>query len=162
MESKEYGRTRTDLDKVKLFFEEKTKRVVPTERVDIPLYNPIKEVFPKEEKKKPLRPVVGIPEETPREEYVEQVQKPVVRVTSPPKETSLQTLAQEVWAEAKGAGKVIISTGFMEKLQESIFEDTTDDKYSILLGQAYDWLIVNDITLKSKPFMKKLKEALAQ
>lgn len=157
MESKEYGRTRTDLDKVKLFFEEKT-HIDTTPLSSMPSNIKLSE----ELKKKPLRPIVGIPEEIPKEEYVEQVQKPVVKVTSPPKTTSLQTLTQEVWAEAKGAGMVIISSDFMGRLQESIFEDTTDDKYSILLGQAYDWLVVNDKVLKSKPFMKKLKEALAQ
>jgi hypothetical protein len=48
----------------------------------------------------------------------------------------------------------------MQGIEDSLMGGLTETGYHKMLQKILGWLIDNNIVLKSKPFMKKIKEAL--
>lgn len=65
-----------------------------------------------------------------------------------------------MWSEAKGIGLVLISPEYMQQVEDVLFADATSETYETMIREILAWLNDNDIILRSKPFMKKVKEAL--
>jgi hypothetical protein len=88
------------------------------------------------------------------------VQKPIGKASTEER-SNLSILLQKVWAESKGRGMVIVSPEFMDKIEGALFDaDATDLVFEVLLTDAYDWMIKNNIVLRSKIFMKEIAKAI--
>jgi hypothetical protein len=67
-----------------------------------------------------------------------------------------------VWAEAKGTNIVLVSPKFMTEVEESLMTGLSELSYETMLREILDWLIDNNIILRSKPFMKKIKQSFTE
>jgi hypothetical protein len=112
-------------------------------------------------KKPNLRPIYGVPDiDGQVGHYDMPVQKPIEKASTEER-SNLSILLQKVWAESKGRGMVIVSPEFMDKIEGALFDaDATDLVFEVLLTDAYDWMIKNNIVLRSKIFMKEIAKAI--
>ncbi len=168
MENKEFGRTRNTLDKVKFFFQ--------TSSIDIPKPMAMPVLTPAEAMKQKAMPegmqpqapytppapsyaapIRQQPQELPT--FAPKKQSPVTRVDPTIKPSIAAKVLQEMWAEAKGQGLVLISQDYMNRIEQAMFGEI-DVNYEEMIKQILDWLYDNDIILRSKPFMKKVRAAI--
>jgi hypothetical protein len=112
-------------------------------------------------KKPNLRPIYGVPDiDGQVGRYDMPVQKPIEKAVTKER-SNLSILLQKVWAESKGRGMVIVSPEFMDKIEGTLFDaDATDLVFEVLLTDAYDWMIKNNIVLRSKIFMKEIAKVV--
>ncbi len=112
-------------------------------------------------KKPNLRPIYGVPDiDGQVGHYDMPVQKPIEKASTEER-SNLSILLQKVWAESKGRGMVIVSPEFMDKIEGTLFDaDATDLVFEVLLTDAYDWMIKNNIVLRSKIFMKEIAKVV--
>jgi len=109
----------------------------------------------------PIRPIVGVDvtDGMTRPEHKDVIQPPVVKVAKVDP-GNLETILMAVWSEAKGNNIVLVDAGYMQGIEDSLMGGLTETGYHKMLQKILGWLIDNNIVLKSKPFMKKIKEAL--
>ena len=112
-------------------------------------------------KKPNLRPIYGVPDiDGQVGHYDMPVQKPIEKASTEER-SNLSILLQKVWAESKGRGMVIVSPEFMQKIEDNLFDlDATSLSFEVLLADAYDWMIKNNVLLRSKIFMKEIAKAI--
>ena len=65
-----------------------------------------------------------------------------------------------MWAEAKGSGMILISPEYMQKIEDALFDNLSGLTYRSMVDEVSYWLDSNQLTLRSKPFMKKIRETL--
>jgi hypothetical protein len=87
-------------------------------------------------------------------------QAPVTRVDPTIKPSIAAKVLQEIWAEAKGPGITLISPEYMNQVESAIFAGEPNTDYESMIRNIMDWLDDNDIILRSKPFMKKVRAAI--
>jgi len=178
MMSDQHGRTKSSLSKVKLLFEG-TAISAPQAEVTTT------ETFPKQTAKsvEAVTPITTAPINTPvvtpvvtptvTTPAISPTGKPLISYTAIKKPQSQITkidptigksrffkVLQEMWSEAKGIGLVLISPEYMQQVEDVLFADATSETYETMIREILAWLNDNDIILRSKPFMKKVKEAL--
>lgn len=153
MENSEFGRTRNDFGKVKVFVEGQTPSTVTKKVID-------KVLSPAEmmrQKGSSSSPIVGAPiiEETSSKQPV------ITKVDPTTKNSVFPKVLQEMWAEAKGSGVVLISPEYMQKIEEALMSSNISSAvYRSMVDEISYWLDVNQVLLRSKPFMKKVRETL--
>lgn len=173
MTSDQHGRTKSSLSKVKLLFAEGSGDTFPKEEAAVTTPVTKTPVTP--------APVITTPTTVTVTPTVTPVTTPVVSPTGKPlitytaikKPQSQITkidptigksrffkVLQEMWSEAKGIGLVLISPEYMQQVEDVLFADATSETYETMIREILAWLNDNDIILRSKPFMKKVKEAL--
>jgi len=157
MSSEKYGRTKNDLSKVKLFFEAGTEIQAPTITATA---TPTPVVTP--------TPAIPTPTPTPAVTTTKDANvtkqiplapksQQVIKVDPTVKRSRFSKILQEMWAEAKGTGLTLISAEYMQKIEDALFTDATSSTYEDMILEVMTWLIDNDIILRSKPFMKKIR-----
>lgn len=159
MENSEFGRSRNDFNKVKMFIEgeQKPSNTITKKVID-------KVLSPAEimRQKSSSNPVMGAPiiEETSTSTGV--VKQPVITKVDPTaKNTIWPKVLQEMWAEAKGSGVVLISPETMDKIEGMLMSSNISGPvYRAMVDDISYWLDVNQVILRSKPFMKKIRETL--
>ena len=157
MSSEKYGRTKNDLNKVKLFFEAGTEIQTPTPAVTTaapivtasPTPTPVVTPTPAVTTTKDANVVKQIP--------LAPKSQQVIKVDPTMKRSRFSKILQEMWAEAKGTGLTLISAEYMQKIEDALFTDATASTYEDMILEVMTWLIDNDIILRSKPFMKKIR-----
>lgn len=112
-------------------------------------------------KKPNLRPIYGMPDiDGQVVAYDMPIQKPIEKA-SMGERSDISILLQKVWAESKGRGIVIVSPEFMQKIENNLFDlNATSLSFEILLADAYDWMIENNVVLRSKIFMKEIQRVV--
>jgi hypothetical protein len=159
MESKQYGRTKNDLSKVKLFFEAGTEIQIPT----IITTPTVTKAVTKDANvtHTPIITPTIIETAVKKEIPLAPSSKGVVKVGQVDKRKErFSKILQEMWAEAKGTGLTLVSPEYMLKMEESLISpDTPYSTYEEMILQVMTWLIDNEIILRSKPFMKKIRTA---
>lgn len=117
-------------------------------------------------KKTTLRPIQGIPDSDfifDRPEYRPEmpVQKPIEKASTEER-SNLSILLQKVWAESKGRGYVLVSPEFMDKIEGALFDSSaTELTFEVLLADVYEWMISNNVQLRSKRFMNEIQRAIS-
>lgn len=171
MENKEFGRTRNTLDKVKLFFEgssieipkpQATAILTPAEAMKQKMPGVMPSAMPTampsgvaQPYSAPIRQQQEMPSFMPPKK-----QAPVTRVDPTIKPSIAAKVLQEIWAEAKGPGIDLISPEYMKQVENAIFAGEPNTDYESMIRNIMDWLDDNDIILRSKPFMKKVRAAI--
>lgn len=149
MESEEFGRAGNSLDKVMFFFDDEA-------------------TAPKKEKPSVLSPselmrqktqTKTTPIQIPATTQQSSFSKPL-KTNIPYQPGKYNEALKKVWQEAKGTGVVIKSDEFMEKIEEAIMLELSELVYKEMLQEAVDYLLENQIVLKSKPFMKNIQVVL--
>ncbi len=115
MENSEFGRTRNDFGKVKVFVEGQTPSNTVTKKVIDKVLSPA-EIM--RQKGSSSSPIVGAP-------IIENTntggKQPVITKVDPTTKNSVfPKVLQEMWAEAKGSGVVLISPEYMQKIEEAL------------------------------------------
>jgi hypothetical protein len=112
-------------------------------------------------KKPNLRPIYGVPDiDGQVGPYDMPVQKPIEKASTEER-SNISILLQKVWAESKGRGIVLVSPEFMQKIEDNLFDlDATSLSFEVLLADAYDWMIENNVVLRSKIFMKEIAKVV--
>ena len=112
-------------------------------------------------KKPNLRPIYGVPDiDGQIGPYDMPVQKPIEKASTEER-SNISILLQKVWAESKGRGIVLVSPEFMQKIEDNLFDlDATSLSFEVLLADAYDWMIENNVVLRSKIFMKEIQRVV--
>ena len=158
MENSEFGRTRNDFGKVKVFVEGQTPSNTVTKKVIDKVLSPA-EIM--RQKGSSSSPIVGAPiiEETTT--TIPSKQPVITKVDPTTKNSVFPKVLQEMWAEAKGSGVILISPEYMQKIESRLMDSNISGPvYRSMVDEISYWLDVNQVLLRSKIFMKKVRETL--
>lgn len=156
MENEEFGRTRNDFNKIKVFSGEQVKK--PTQSSQASKVLSPAEVM---RQKNASSSITGAPIVEKTQPTVVVKQPVITKVDPTVKNTIWPKVLQEMWAEAKGSGMILISPDYMQRIEDTLFATgISGEVYRSMVDEISYWLDTNQLVLRSKPFMKKIRETL--